>query len=83
METKSKTLQMFPMKAFRKNVVTKTYQFVVTRETDFHEEAWELIYVDAESLDVAMIKAKETAESYGYTCEPDFVRVVRDTTLDE
>lgn len=83
MGTKSKTLQMFPMKAFRKNVVTKTYLFVVTRETDFHEEAWELIYVDAESLDVAKIKAKEQAESYGYTCEPDFVRIVRDTTLDE
>ena len=36
----AKTLELFPLKDFRKNVVMRTYQFVVTRETDFGEEAW-------------------------------------------
>jgi hypothetical protein len=79
----AKTLELFPLKDFRKNVVMRTYQFVVTREVDFNEEAWELIYVDAESLDVARTKAKEQAEAYGYTCEPEFVRVVQNKELNE
>lgn len=79
----AKTLELFPLKDFRKNVVMRTYQFVVTRETDFGEEAWELIFVDAESKDVAQTKAKETAESYGYTCEPEFVRIVEKKEINE
>lgn len=79
----AKTLELFPLKDFRKNVVMRTYQFVVTRETDFGEEAWELIFVDAESKDVAQTKAKEQAEAYGYTCEPEFVRVVQNKEINE
>ena len=66
---------------FKKNVITQTYEFVVDgycgREDD---DMWELIFVDAESLDVAKIKAKEKAEMYGYKCEPELVGLVEITT---
>lgn len=72
MGTKSKNLELFPLKAFRKNVVMRTYEFVVDGLID---ETFELLFVDAESLDVAQTKAKEKAEELGYPHEPQFVRI--------
>ena len=75
------TNNKYSLKQFKKNVVMKTYEFVVDgycgREDD---EAWELIFVDAESLEVAKIKAKETAVAYGYKNDPDFVGVIKVAT---
>ena len=75
------TNNKYSLKQFKKNVVMKTYEFVVDgycgREDD---EAWELIFVDAESLEVAKVKAKETAEAYGYKCTPDLVGIVEVTS---
>lgn len=78
MEEITKPLALFPLKDFRKNVVMRTYKFVVEGGHDeFGDETWELIFVDAESLDVAKIKAKEKAEAYGYKKEPDYIGIVQ------